>query len=88
MMRSLEITEPIRDGLAAVARAQAFYVPGGMSASVVEIPMLALAQAVSEAYVVQARRTADRQARLDVLPTRAAQAVVEVSMRPKRRHRA
>lgn len=80
-MKRLELTQPMRDALEAVARAQRFYVPGRDSASIVELPKLALADAMLAAVRAQTDRLAK-------LPARAVTPVVEVSIRPKRRRRA
>lgn len=78
-MKHLEITPAIRAALAAIADAEQDYVPGRDSSAVIEIPKLALADALLAAVRAQAR--------IAKLPTRAGGIlpVVEVELRRKRR---
>jgi hypothetical protein len=76
--KSIPITESIRAALDAVQTAERGFAAGADSYSTIELPKLALAEAVLDAV---------KQQRLDRLPTRAVEAVVEVEMRPKRRRR-
>jgi len=71
MVRRIELTSALRDAIEAV-RVAAVYEPGEDPASLVELPKLALADAVLEALRAQA---------LDLLPTRAD--VVYVQLEPK-----
>lgn len=52
-MTHIEMTSRIREALAAIATADAEFVPGRDSYSVVELPRLALAEAVLAAIVEQ-----------------------------------
>jgi len=72
MVRRIELTSALRDAIEAVRVAAAVYEPGEDPASLVELPKLALADAVLEALRAQA---------LDLLPTRAD--VVYVQLEPK-----
>lgn len=80
MVKHIEVTEAMRDALAAIDRAEAVYVPGFDSSSVIEIPKLALANAVLAAVRrQQATRVSRLPERAPVVP------VIEVTIRPKRR---
>jgi len=79
MLKRLEVTDAIREALAAIERADAVYVPGRDSASLIELPKLALADVVLAAVAAQQTQ------RLRRLPTRAVPVVVDIAMRPTRR---
>lgn len=81
-LQRLEMTAEIRERVAAVERALDIYRPGRESASAVELPKLALADAVMRAIRQQ---TAAHDTQLAALPKAAP---VTVSLRPKRRRRA
>jgi hypothetical protein len=79
----LDLTQGIRDALDAIARAKHAFIPGVDSYALLELPKLALADAVLEALAAQ------QAARLDRLPTRGRMTrVVEGSVRGKRRRQA
>lgn len=84
-MKTLTITPTMRAALTAVDAAEQGYLPGYDSASVIELPKLALAEAVLDAVKAQAQRSTERAARLSTLPKARPVAVVEVTLRPKRR---
>lgn len=84
-MKALKLTPAVELAIDAVRRAEENYAPGGMSASVVEIPLLALARAVVDAWAAQERQTITREARLAALPRALPVGFVEVSLRHKRR---
>ena len=56
--RRLVVTDEMERRLAAVARAYETYLPGGESSSVVELPKLALADALLRAIAADDRRRA------------------------------
>lgn len=64
-LRRLDLTDEIQQRIAAVERALKTYRPGGQSAAVVELPKLALANAVLAAVAAQ---TAAVDALLAALP--------------------
>lgn len=78
-MKRLELTQGIRDALDAIAHSERAFIPGVDSYSILELPKLALADAVVKAIAAQ------KAARFARLPKRAVTPVVEVTMRPKRK---
>lgn len=87
-LKHLELTAEMHARIEAVKAALAGYLPGGESASVVELPKLDLAEFVLAEYARQLTRADQRAARLAALPKPQLTPIVEVSMRPKRRRRA
>lgn len=85
VMKTLKLTDDVQLALEAVRRAEATYLPGGQSAAIIEIPLLALARAVLAAYAAQDVRSTDRQEKLANLPRALPVGVAEVSRQPKRR---
>lgn len=85
MVKTLKLTDDVHLALEAVRRAEATYLPGGQSAAIIEIPLLALARAVLAAYAAQDVRSTDRQQKLANLPRALPVGVAEVSRQPKRR---
>lgn len=81
-LKRLELTDELRRRLRAVEDAIAVHAPASESSDVVDIPKLQLAEAVLAAV---AEQSAARLARLPNRLTPAVMAVVEVSIRPKRR---
>jgi hypothetical protein len=78
MVKHIEITPELQQAIDAVDAAEEHYLPGGESASVIELPKLALADAFLAA--LQAQRLAKLPGRARVVPV-----VVEIEMRPRRR---
>lgn len=77
-MTRIELTQAMQDALAALDQAERVYVPGRDSSAIVELPKLALADAVLAA--IQAQRTKR-------LPRRADAGVVYVRLQPISRKR-
>lgn len=89
MITKLDL-RPLRDVLMMMDRAQRRYIPGLMSAALIEIPKVALADAVLEAIAVQTEQArAKRLDRLQRLPQSSGGqvGVVDLELRRKRRAR-
>jgi hypothetical protein len=78
MIKRLDLTPALCAAIEAVRTAEKTYRPGGESASVVELPKLALANAVLDAV---------QQQTLARLPHRADRGIVQVRLTPIRRGR-
>ena len=86
MIKKLDLTPELRAALDSVQKAEAAYAPGRMSASLVEIPKLGLADAVL--YEVHVQTEQARLERLQRLPRTRPVAVVDLQSRRKRKRSA
>lgn len=88
MTKSIEITPALRARIESVRAALVIYQPGFESAARVEVSKCELADALLAAVAAQEARHAAKAERLARVPKAKPAFIVEVTLTPKRRHRA